>query len=121
MARQETSVGPMMANQVAAIAEAYLAELRDIHATHANSPEVSYYPALANLFNAVGKTLKPKVLCVMNLKDQGADTPDGGLFTADQFGSKADARFAGGLPPSRGAIEVKSARKEVKVIAASEQ
>lgn len=47
----------MTAGQAAAIAGAYLSELKDIHATRANSPEVSYYPALAGLFNIVGKTL----------------------------------------------------------------
>ncbi len=111
----------MTANQAVGIAEAYLSQLRDIRSTQANSPETSYYPALANLFNAVGKTLKPKVLCVMNLKDQGADNPDGGLFTADQFGRKSEAKPGRGLPPSRGAIEAKSAKKEVKGVAASEQ
>ncbi len=121
MARQETSVGPMTAAQAVTIVETYLSELRDIHATQAGSPEVSYYPALANLFNAVGKTLRPKVFCVMNLKDQGADNPDGGLFTADQFGRSTDTKLAGGLPPARGAIEAKAAKREVKAIAASEQ
>ncbi len=121
MAKQDASVGPMTANQAVGIAEAYLSQLRDIWSTQANSPETSYYPALANLFNAVGKTLKPKVLCVMNLKDQGADNPDGGLFTADQFGRKSEAKPRPGLPPSRGAIEAKSAKKEVKGVATSEQ
>ena len=121
MAKRDVSVGSMTVAQTVAIAEAYLSELRDIHATQANSPEVSYYPALANLFNGVAKSLRPKVLCVMNLKDQGADNPDGGLFTADQFSRGADTKRAGGLPPSRGAIEVKSTSKDIKTIAASKQ
>jgi hypothetical protein len=121
MAKQDASVGPMTSSQAIGIIEAYLSELRDIRSTQADSPETSYYPALANLFNAVGKTLKPKVLCVMNLKDQGADKPDGGLFTADQFGRERQALVRSGLPPSRGAIEAKSTRKQVKAIAASEQ
>jgi len=121
MAKQDASVGPMTANQAVGIAEAYLSQLRDIWSTQANSPETSYYPALANLFNAVGKTLRPKVLCVMNLKNQGADNPDGGLFTADQSGRKSEAKLRAGLPPARGAIEAKSTKKEVKAIAASTQ
>jgi hypothetical protein len=121
MAKRETSVGSMTPSQAAALAEAYLSELRDIRATQANLPEVSYYPALANLFNAVGKMLRPKVLCVMNLKDQGADNPDGGLFTADQFGRRTDTKLAAGLPPSRGAIEAKSPCEDVKTIAAGKQ
>ena len=121
MARQETSVGPMTASQAAAIAETYLSELRDVHATRANSPEVSYYPALATLFNTVGRTLKPKVLCVMNLKDQGADNPDGGLFTSDQFGRGAETGPKGGTLPSRGAIEAKSANRDIATIVIGEQ
>ena len=121
MARQETSVGPMTAGQAAAIAGAYLSELRDIHATRANSPEVSYYPALAGLFNIVGKTLRPKVLCVMNLKDQGADNPDGGLFTAEQFSRRTEIDLKGGVLPSRGAIEAKAPSQDVTVAAAGEQ
>ncbi len=121
MAKQDASVGPMTAHQAIGIAEAYLSQLRDIWSTQANSPETSYYPALANLFNAVGRILRPNVLCVMTLKDQGADNPDGGLFTADQFGRKSEAKPRPGLPPSRGAIEAKSAKKEVRAVAAGGQ
>jgi hypothetical protein len=121
MARQETSVGPMTASQAAAIAEAYLSELRNIHATRANSPEVSYYPALASLFNTVGKALRPKVLCVMNLKDQGADNPDGGLFTSDQFSRSTEIELQGAVLPSRGAIEAKSPGQDVTAVAAGAQ
>ena len=32
--------------------------------------ERSYYPVLANLLGAVGRTLKPKVLCVLEVADQ---------------------------------------------------
>ncbi|HVA80592.1 MAG TPA: hypothetical protein VNF29_06680 [Candidatus Binataceae bacterium] len=88
--------------------ETYLAKLRDIHSTGAGTPETSYYPALEALFSEIGRTLKPRVTCVMGLKQQGAGLPDGGLFTADQL------RNAGGDPPistipARGAIEVKPA------------
>src|SRR5712691_10134709 len=72
------------------IVENYLADLKAIRATGAGVPETSYYPALANLFNAVGKTLKPRVRCVMNLRNLRAGLPDGGLFTADQFQRQSD-------------------------------
>jgi hypothetical protein len=52
--------------------ETYLQELREIRSSGAGTEETSYYPALSNLFNAVGKTLKPKVRCVMNLRNLGA-------------------------------------------------
>src|SRR5690242_13462507 len=64
--------------------EAYLHEMQEIRSYHAGVKETSYYPALRNLLNAVGKTLKPPVHCIINLKNQGAGMPDGGLFTPDQ-------------------------------------
>jgi len=67
----------------------YLNALRAIRVTGAGVAETSYYPALSSLFNAVGKTLKPKVGCVMNLKNLGAGMPDGGWFTVDQFQRQA--------------------------------
>jgi hypothetical protein len=101
------------------ILEEYLSELKAIRSTGAGVPETSYYPALSNLFNAVGKTLKPKVRCVMNLKNMGAGLPDGGLFTADQFQRQADAAPKTGQLPSHGAIEAKGTKPDVKAIAAS--
>jgi hypothetical protein len=65
--------------------ETYLRELRDIRATGAGVEETSYYTPLANLFNEIGKSLKPRVRCVINLQNRGAGLPDGGLFTPDQF------------------------------------
>ena len=65
--------------------ETYLRELRDIHSTGAAVPETSYYGCLERLLNEVGKTLKPKVRCVINLANRGAGIPDGGLFTPDQI------------------------------------
>ena len=46
--------------------------------------ERSSYPALANLLNAVGATVKPRVFCVSELADQGAGHPDFGLYAARQ-------------------------------------
>ena len=71
--------------------EAYLKEMRDIHSTGAAVAETSFYPALSGLFNEIGKTLKPKVRCVVNPANAGAGIPDGGLFTADQFQRTSDA------------------------------
>ena len=39
---------------------------------------------LANLLNAIGATLRPKVFCIVELADQGAGHPDFGLFAARQ-------------------------------------
>jgi len=103
------------------ILEAYLTELKTIRSTGAGVAETSYYPALSILFNAVGKTLKPKVGCTMQLQQQGAGMPDGGLFTADQFQRQAVGQPKKGQLPARGAIEAKGTRPEVKAIAASSQ
>ncbi|MGH8247615.1 MAG: DNA methyltransferase, partial [Gammaproteobacteria bacterium] len=62
--------------------ESYLRELREIRATGAAQREVSYYPALSALVSELGKSLSPRVRCVMPMADQGAGMPDGGLFTA---------------------------------------
>ena len=108
-------------NAQRAILENYLTALKEIRSTGAAVPETSYYPALSNLFDAVGKTLKPKVRCVMNLKNLGAGLPDGGLFTADQFQRQTDAAPKAGQLPARGAIEAKGTKPNVQDIAASPQ
>ena len=50
--------------------EAYLTDLRRIRASGGATNERSLYGPLANLLNAVGSTLKPKVFCVQELADQ---------------------------------------------------
>ncbi len=62
--------------------ENYLSNLHDIHRSGAAVPETSYYGTLENLLNEIGKTLKPKVRCIINIKNRGAGIPDGGLFTS---------------------------------------
>jgi hypothetical protein len=100
--------------------EIYLRELRDIRSTGAAVKETSYYPALANLLNEVGGKLKPKVRCVINLKNQGAGMPDGGLFTPDQLKRGSDEPPPGQLP-ARGAIECKSTRDDAWITADTNQ
>jgi hypothetical protein len=53
--------------------ETYLKEFTEIQSSGAALKETSYYGPLANLLNEVGKTLKPKVKCIINLQNQGAD------------------------------------------------
>lgn len=108
-------------NEAQRILEDYLADLQAVRATGAGVPETSYYPALSNLFNSVGKTLKPKVRCIIHISNQGAGLPDGGLFTADQFQRQADGTPKPGQLPARGAIEAKGTKPDAKAIAASRQ
>lgn len=92
--------------------ETYLEELRAIRSSGAAVKETSYYPALANLLNEVGKTLKPKVKCIVHLQDTGGGIPDGGLFTEEQIRANASDLQAGATP-ARGAIEASCGRNTV--------
>jgi hypothetical protein len=65
--------------------ETYLKELSQIRSSGATVNETSYYGLLADLLDEIGKILKPKVKCSINLQNQGAGLPDGGFFTQDQF------------------------------------
>jgi hypothetical protein len=100
--------------------EKYLHDLQEIRSSGASVKETSYYPALRNLLSEIGQKLKPKVICVMNLADQGAGLPDGGLFSEEQFDKKAKEPKQGQMP-SRGAIEVKGAKDDAWVTAEGEQ
>lgn len=83
--------------------EFFLSDVATVRATGSGTKETSYYPALSNLLDAVGNTLKPKVRCITQLKSLGAGNPDGGFFTADQFDRKTDAPKQP-TSPSRGVL-----------------
>jgi len=100
--------------------EEYLANMADIHATGGGVAETSYYTPLENLLNTVGDGLKPKVRCVMQLKNLGAGNPDGGLFSRDQWDRKANAP-KNPQAPSRGVIEAKPVSNSVLAIADTNQ
>lgn len=101
--------------------EEYLREMHDIRASGSAVKETSYYPALSNLLNGIGKGLKPRVRCVINLKNRGAGIPDGGLFSADQIQRRAAEEIPQGTIPSRGVIEVKGTGEDAWVVAQGEQ
>ena len=101
--------------------ETYFTELRDIRRSGAGVKETSYYAALSNLLNEIGKKLKPRVRCIMNLQNAGAGMPDGGFFTPDQFPRSSKTEPRPGQIPTRGAIEVKGANEDVQRIADTKQ
>ena len=108
------------------LVERYLTDIGEIRGTRSNVPETSFYPALERLLTDIGKTLSPKVRCVINLANKGAGLPDGGLFSADQFRRKARDPKTEGNPflvqnPSRGVIEAKPPSEDVRQVAESEQ
>ena len=98
--------------------ETYLDDLRRIRASGGATGERSSYGPLANLLNAVGATLKPKVFCVGELADQGAGHPDFGLYTAKQV---QRGRPREGQAPERGVVEVKSSHEDLRAPAVREQ
>lgn len=106
--------------------EVYVRALYETRSSGAAVKETSYYGALERLFNEVGKALKQRVRCVINLKNQGAGIPDGGFFTSDQF-QRRRGRGSGegdeleGQVPSRGVVEVKGTGEDLTATAKSEQ
>lgn len=99
----------------------YLHDLRDIRASGSAVKETSYYPALSTLLNTIGGELRPRVRCILTLKNRGAGIPDGGLFTADQIGKQAPSDAFPAPLPARGVIEVKGTSDNVEVIAKTPQ
>ena len=102
----------------AAAVEAYFSDLRNMRASGGATGELSSYVPLANLLNAVGAMLKPKVFCVGQLADQGAGHPDFGLYAARQV---QKGRPHEGQTPERGVVEVKAAGDDAWATAASER
>ena len=101
-----------------AAVETYLSDLRQVRASGGATGERSSYGPLANLLNAVGATLKPKVFCVGELADQGAGHPDFGLYSARQV-QKGWPRE--GQTPERGVVEVKAVGDDAWLTAAGDQ
>lgn len=96
--------------KLTAAVEAYFADLQRVRASGGATGERSAYGPLANLLNAVGNGLKPKVFCVGELADQGAGHPDFGLFTAKQV---QKGRPREGQTPERGVVEVKPSDEDM--------
>ena len=98
--------------------EAYFTELRLVRGSGGATDERSLYVPLANLLNAVGSTLRPKVFCVQELADQGVGHPDFGLYTTQQV---QKGKPKSGQKPERGVIEVKPVAADAWLTAASDQ
>ena len=101
-----------------AAVEAYFTELGRVRASGGATGERSSYGPLANLLNAVGVALKPKVFCVGELADQGAGHPDFGLYASKQV---QRGRPKEGQIPERGVVEVKAVDEDAWLTAAGDQ
>ena len=105
-------------SNLTAAAETYFADLGRVRASGGATGERSSYGPLANLLNAVGAALKPKVFCVGELADQDAGHPDFGLYAAKQV-QRGQPRE--GQMPERGVVEVKAAGDDAWHTAAGDQ
>jgi hypothetical protein len=101
--------------------EKFLHDVYEIHSSRAAVDETPYYGSIETLFNEIGKIVKPRVRCIIHIKNQGAGLPDGGLFTTEQFDKASGQEPREGQLPSRGAIEVKSPRGNAMGVALGEQ
>ena len=104
--------------KLTASVETYFDDLRRVRASGGSTGERSSYGPLANLLNAVGATLKPKMFCVGELADQGAGHPDFGLYAAKQV---QKGRPREGQMPERGVVEVKTVEDDAWLTAAGDQ
>ena len=100
--------------------EAFLFACLSVHRTGGGTGETSYYTPINNLLDAVGASLQPRVRCIMQLKNLGAGSPDGGLFTSEQFDRKT-SHVKDLSAPARGVIEVKSPAEALSLTAKSLQ
>ena len=109
---------PNTTTALTAAGETYFADLGRVRASGGATGERSSYGPLANLLNAVGATLAPKVFCVGELADQGAGHPDFGLYAAKQVqqGRPREAQV-----PERGVVEVKAVGDDAWLTAAGDQ
>ena len=109
---------PANTSRMISIVEDYFKDLRRVHASGGATAERSTYSALANLFDSIGATLRPKVFCVPELAAQGAGHPDFGLYAAGQVQRGTPRR---GQVPERGVVEVKPPGDDAFVTAESRQ
>ena len=109
---------PVTTTKLTTAVEEYFDDLRRIRASGGATGERSFYPALTNLLNAVGSSLRPQVFCVGELAEQGAGHPDFGLYTRRQV-QRGTPRP--GQVPERGVVEVKPASDDAWLTADSHQ
>ena len=109
---------PANTSRLTSIVEEYLEDLRRVRASGGATAERSTYAALANLFDSIGATLRPKAVCVPELADQGAGHPDFGLYAASQVQRGTPRQ---GQIPECGVVEVKPSDDDVWLTAEGDQ
>lgn len=93
----------------------YFAQMMKIRGTGGGTEEESYYPPLKALMDEIGGTMPSPVMCVSQLRNQGADHPDFGLYAESQFGSEPPV-LGHGEHPKHGVIEAKGLGEDLEGI-----
>ena len=99
--------GEVRVHELKQAVKAYLDALSSVGV--AGTPELSHYPALKSLFDAIGEQLTPKVRAVVHYSESAGGQPDLGFFSADN------------PQPDRGVVEVKGADADLDQLSESEQ
>ena len=99
----------------------YLDAIARIRGLHAGTRETSFYPALSNLFNAIGEGLTPPVFCLSHLSGKGAGIPDFGFFERRKTARGETPEWRPGIAPERGVVEVKGIGQDIAALVASAQ
>ena len=96
----------------------YFKDIRTTYNTGGGTDEESYYPAFRDLMNKIGKDLS--IVCVAQLRDQGADHPDFGLYAKEQS-DRPPPVVGQSDPPRHGVVEAKGVNTALDKIEQSEQ
>jgi len=95
-----------------------IAKVRNLHA---GTRETSFYPALSNLFDAIGGELDPQVVSLNHVSGKRAGIPDFGLFERARTRRGETPEWREGIAPDRGVVEVKGTGHDIAALVASEQ
>lgn len=86
---------------------AYLDAIAKVRGLNAGTKETSFYPALSNLFDAVGAELSPAVISLNHVSGKRAGIPDFGFFERKKRQRGESPEWREGVAPERGVVEVK--------------
>ncbi|MFM2041819.1 MAG: hypothetical protein RLY86_395 [Pseudomonadota bacterium] len=99
----------------------YLSDIHDTRRSPAASDELSYYPALHQLLNRLGREMTPAVFCIHQPRGGAGDKPDYALYTTAQMSRDELGNPLPGVRPERGVIEAKPPTADLELIARSAQ
>ncbi len=99
----------------------YLDAIARIRNLNAGTPETSFYPALAKLFDAIGAGLTPPVFCLSHVSGKEAGIPDFGFFERRKTQRGETPAWTAGIAPERGVAEIKGIGHNIAALVASAQ